>query len=104
MSSGVDNAVLAAVGILRTHPGTPPPGFSAAEALHDQRVLVLIFQVNAVLDLGYLLVGWWLAARAARPNLRPFAPARLLGYGRSLWVQGGFLLVFDALMAWIVNN
>ena len=55
-------------------------------------------------DLGYLLVGWWLAARAARPNLRPFAPARLLGYGRSLWVQGGFLLVFDALMAWIVSN
>ncbi|MGI4740912.1 MAG: DUF6992 family protein [Janthinobacterium lividum] len=101
---GFVNAVLAAVGILRTHPGQPPTGFTAPDATHDQHLLVLIFQVNAVFDLGYLLVGWWLVARAARPNSNPFGPARLQGYGRSLWVQGGFLLVFDAVMAWVVNG
>jgi hypothetical protein len=98
------NAVLAAVGILRTHPGAPPAGFSAAEALSDQQQLVLIFEVNAVLDIGYLLIGWWLVARAARPNPNPVVPVRLLGYGRSVWLQGGFLLVFDALMAWVMNK
>ncbi|HET9504021.1 MAG TPA: hypothetical protein VFO93_10800 [Hymenobacter sp.] len=101
---GFVNAVLAAVGILRTHPGAPPVGFSAAEALHDQQVLVFIFQLNAALDIGYLLVGWWLVARAARPSPNPFGPARLLGYGRSVWVQGSFLLVFDAIMAWVVSR
>ena len=101
---GFINAVLAAVGILRTHPGAPPTGFTAASAAHDQQVLVLIFQVNAVLDLGYLLVGWWLAARAARPSHNPIGPPLLLGYGRSIWVQGGFLLAFDALMAWVVST
>lgn len=101
---GFVNAVLAAVGILRTHPGAPPTGFTAGAAAHDQQMLVLIFQVNAVLDLGYLLIGWWLVARAARPSHNPTGPPRLLGYGRSLWVQGGFLLLFDALMAWVTGN
>jgi hypothetical protein len=101
---GFINAILAAVGILRTHPGAPPAGFTAAEALHYQQQLVLIFQVNAALDIGYLLVGWWLVARATRPSLNPIAPPRLLGYGRSVWVQGGFLLVFDAIMAWVMNR
>lgn len=98
------NAVLAAVGILRTHPGAPPAGFTAAAAAHDHRQLVLIFAANAVLDVGYLALGWWLVARAARPALRPITPVRLLGYGRSLWVQGGFLLVFDAVMALVFQS
>ena len=71
---GFINAVLAAVGILRTHPGAPPAGFTALEAALDQQHTVLVFQVNTVLDLGYLLVGWWLVARAARhPHLGPLA-------------------------------
>ena len=99
---GFINAVLAAIGILRTHPGAPPLGFSAAAAAHDQQQLVQIFGGNAVLDLGYLALGWWLVARAAQPAAR--APARLLGYGRSIWVQGGFLLVFDAVMGLVMGN
>jgi len=101
---GFINAVLAAVGILRTHPGAPPTGFTALDAAFDQQHTILIFQVNAVLDLGYLLLGWWLVARAARPALQPNTPVRLLGYGRSIWVQGGFLLVFDAIMAWVMGR
>jgi hypothetical protein len=101
---GFINAVLAAVGILRTHPGTPPLGFTAADAAYDQHMLVRIFEVNALLDVGYLLVGWWLVARAARPSPKPLVPTRLLGYGRSIWVQGSFLLVFDAVMAWVISH
>ncbi len=41
----------------------------------------------------YVLAGSYLRRRAAQPGqLRPERP---LGYGRSLWVQGGFLLLFD---------
>lgn len=101
---GFINAILAAVGILRTHPGAPPLGFTATDAAYDQQHVVLIFLVNAGLDLGYLALGWWLVARATRPTFNPLAPARLRGYGRSLWVQGGFLLAFDAVMALVMGN
>jgi len=101
---GFINAILAAVGILRTHPGAPPAGFSALDAAFDQQHIVQIFQLNAALDLGYLLLGWWLVARAARPALQPITPVRLLGYGRSIWMQGSFLLVFDAIMAWVLGG
>ncbi|RZK23836.1 MAG: hypothetical protein EOO56_03700 [Hymenobacter sp.] len=101
---GFINAVLAAVGILRTHPGAPPVGFSATEAAYDHQQLLLIFQVNAALDLVYLAVGWWLVGRAAQPTHQPLRPARLLGYGRSIWVQGGFLLAFDIIMSLVVSK
>jgi hypothetical protein len=101
---GFINAVLAAVGILRTHPGAPPTGFTALDAAFDQQHVVLVFQINAVLDLGYLLLGWWLIARAARPALRPITPVRLGGYGRSICMQGSFLLAFDAIMAWVISG
>jgi hypothetical protein len=101
---GFINAVLAAVGILRTHPGAPPVGFSATEAAYDNQQLILIFQVNAALDLVYLALGWWLVARAARPTYNPIVPVRLLGYGRSIWVQGGFLLAFDLIMSLVVKH
>jgi hypothetical protein len=92
------------VGILRTHPGAPPVGFSATEAAYDHQQLILIFQVNAALDLMYLALGWWLVARAARPTYNPIVPVRLLGYGRSIWVQGGFLLAFDLIMSLVVKH
>jgi hypothetical protein len=101
---GFINAVLAVVGILRTHPGVPPAGFTALEATLDQAHVVLIFQVNAALDLGYMAVGWWLVARAAQPAIKPITPVRLLGYGRSIMLQGGFLLLFDAIMALVLGK
>ena len=101
---GFVNAVLAAVGILRTYPGAPPAGFTAADAAYDYQHVLLIFEVNALLDAGYLLLGWWLITRAARPTLKPITPVRLLGYGRSILVQGAFLLVFDAIMALVLKS
>ena len=93
---GFINAILAAVGILRTHPGRPPAGFGPAAALAAQASVEHIFLFNALLDVGYLLVGLWLLNRAARPQAR--RPERLFGYGRSVQVQGAFLLVFDVVM------
>jgi hypothetical protein len=87
-------------GILRTYPGAPPTGFDATAAAHDIQQTVFIFLVNAGLDIGYLVVGMWLITRAARPQAT--MPQRLLGYGRSILLQGGFLLVFDAAMGWLL--
>ena len=99
---GFINAVLAAIGILRTHPGVPPLGFTAADAAYDQQHTVFIFLLNAGLDIGYLALGWWLVARAARPEANK--SHRLLGYGRSILMQGAFLLVFDAAMGLIMQR
>lgn len=92
------NAVLAAVGILRTHPGRPPAGFGRAAALADTYLTSQIFFGNAALDVGYLFVALWLVSRATDPDSNH--PDRLYGYGRSVQLQGAFLLVFDAAM-WV---
>jgi hypothetical protein len=89
------NAVLAAWGILRLH-FHPPAGLDAAELLSTQQFYETLFAVNAGLDVLYVLAGSYLGSRAMRPN-QP-RPERLRGFGWSLWVQGGFLLVFDAVM------
>lgn len=89
------NAGLAAWGILRLH-FHPPAGLDAAELLSSQHFYEMLFGVNAGLDVLYVLAGSYLRSRAARPEQH--RPERLLGYGRSLWVQGGFLLLFDASM------
>ena len=87
------NAGLAAWGILRLH-FHPPAGLDAAELLSSQHYYEMLFGINAALDVLYVLAGSYLRRRAAQPG--QLRPERLLGYGRSLWVQGGFLLLFDA--------
>jgi hypothetical protein len=93
------NAVLAAVGILRTHPGRPPVGLGPSGALADMHFTGQVFLFNAILDVGYLMVALWLLNRAAAPSAS--RPERLAGYGRSVQLQGAFLLVFDVAM-WFV--
>ena len=92
------NAALAAWGILHLH-FVPPAGLDAAELLDTQRYYELLFGSNAALDVLYVLAGSYLRRRAARPGVA--RPERLLGYGRALWVQGGFLLLFDGAM-WLI--
>lgn len=92
------NAGMATWGILRLH-FSPPLGLDAAELLNGQQSYQTLFAVNAGLDVLYILVGTYLRRRTARPNQN--RPERLLGYGRSLWAQGGFLLLFDGTM-WIL--
>lgn len=52
---------------------------------------ILLF--NTGLDFGYLLGGLYLTERGRREGADA---GRLMGYGKSVMVQGGFLLLFDA--------
>ncbi|UOQ72823.1 DUF6992 family protein [Hymenobacter cellulosilyticus] len=85
------NAVLAVVGMLRAHPNQVA-GLTLAASLEAQFDFEKILLFNAGLDVAYLIMGSWLRARGLTAAKRP---ERLLGFGRSLWLQGGFLLLFD---------
>lgn len=49
------------------------------------------FALNTGLDVGWMATGAWLWERGVRQD-----DPRLLGFGRSMVIQGGFLLAFDA--------
>lgn len=95
------NAVLAALGILRSHPGRPPLGFTEATAHSAQLLTERLFLGSVALDFGYLLLALWLLKRATLPTT--LRPERLYGYGRSIQLQGAFLLAFDVIMWWVLR-
>ncbi|MGY3089126.1 hypothetical protein ACVWYF_002166 [Hymenobacter sp. UYAg731] len=102
---GLVNAGLAAWGILHLH-FVAPAGLTVAELFQTQLFNENLFLLNAGLDVAYIMTGYYLRARALGPGQA--LPVRMLGFGRSLWVQGGFLLVFDAamwsLLHWLGNG
>ncbi len=59
--------------------------------LENERTLQQTFLFNTGLDLGYIAAGWALTERGKRKKNEKYE-----GYGKALLVQGGFLLVFDA--------
>ena len=63
-----------------------------AETLEEQRKTETVFLFNAGLDLAYISGGLLLRSEA-KSNLEKSAAYK--GFGNSLLVQGGFLLVFD---------
>lgn len=91
---GAINAALACSGILQLH-FRVPAGLTVAEVFRTQLFYENLFLLNAGLDVAYVMTGYYLRAQAASTEQRP---ERLFGFGRALWVQGGFLLVFDAAM------
>ncbi|MBC7890000.1 MAG: hypothetical protein H7Z13_19150 [Ferruginibacter sp.] len=61
--------------------------------LHQNKV-EKTFLFNAGLDAAYITAGLYLTERSKRnPD-----PSKLKGYGNSVMLQGGFLLLFDAVM------
>ena len=92
---GLVNAGLACWGILHLH-FTAPAGLRLADVVQAQLHNENLFLFNAGLDVAYFMTGFYLRALAQQPA--QLKPARLLGFGRSLWAQGGFLLLFDAAM------
>mgnify|MGYP001189057653 CR=1 FL=1 len=63
-----------------------------------------IFLINAGLDVSYMAAGGYLSYSSKTNNI-----ARFEGYGSSLLIQGGFLMVYDLWMAhrmkkWTNNN
>lgn len=64
-----------------------------SESLSELRNLDKILLFNAGLDFGYMAAGAWLWERGLRKDSE-----RLEGYGKSLILQGGFLLAFDLVL------
>ena len=64
-----------------------------SESVSELRNLDKILLFNAGLDFGYMAAGAWLWERGLRKDSK-----RLEGYGKSLILQGGFLLAFDLVL------
>lgn len=68
-------------------------GLSFAAQQKQARKTQAVYSINVALDVLYLMAGAT-TLELGRVHDRP----RLVGYGASILVQGGFLLAFDALM------
>lgn len=66
---------------------------SYTQSLNELQKLDKILLLNTGLDVGYMAAGAWLWERGLRKNSN-----RLKGYGKSLLIQGGFLLAFDLVL------
>jgi len=95
------NLALAGFG-LRDVYAADPAAFSGLETLQEIESLQKILLLNTGLDLAYLAVGGWLVTRAQVPDVK--RPDMLKGFGNSLFLQGGFLLVFDSVFYLVLNS
>lgn len=68
-------------------------GLDLATTLRRSAQLKTSFAFNAGLDVGWVALGAWMAERGLRTE-----DARFTGFGRSMMLQGGFLLVFDTVL------
>lgn len=64
------------------------------EVIRHQNKKEKIFLLNAGLDVAYITGGLYLTERSRRNE----DPAKLKGFGNAIMLQGGFLLLFDAVM------
>lgn len=69
-----------------------PDTWSLAESIRRNYNLEKILLLNTGLDLAYMAGGFWMQEKAKSATEYP---ERLKGFGRSLVLQGAFLLVFD---------
>jgi hypothetical protein len=69
-------------------------GLTPGNVLLHQNKVEKTFLFNAGLDVAYVTAGLYLTERSKRNA----DPSKLKGYGNSVMLQGGFLLLFDAVM------
>jgi hypothetical protein len=74
-----------------------PETWDLARSLAEGQKMEKFLLLNAGLDVGYVAFGGFLLERGLRTD-----SAQLRGWGRSLLLQGGFLLLFDAVL-WGLN-
>lgn len=91
------NLGLAVPGYLGASPGSAD-SLSLAESIQAQHSIEKILLVNAGLDVGYIMTGFFLREKSKTATKRNDL---LKGYGNSLLLQGGFLLVFDSVFYWV---
>lgn len=69
------------------------PGLSLSETISEFQNFENILLFNAGLDVGYMGIGAYLWERGLRKESN-----RLVGYGQSMILQGGFLFTFDVIL------
>jgi hypothetical protein len=77
-----------------------PATMTNLEILNDYNSLQNFLLLNAGLDAAYIMTGFYLKERAKNSA----SAERLRGYGNSLLLQGGFLLLFDVALYFIHQN
>lgn len=76
-------------------------GISYEQSLKNQATIEKIFLFNTGLDVAYIAAGFYLKERSKNTVKKP---ERLKGFGESVALQGGALLLFDAIMYSIHNS
>lgn len=74
-----------------------PSTMTNLEILKDYNSLQNFLLLNTGLDVAYIMTGFYLKERAKNSS----SSERLKGYGNSLLLQGGFLLLFDVSLYFI---
>lgn len=77
--------------------GADPATMSGLEIIKDHQSLQSFLLLNAGLDIAYIATGLYLKERSKNSA----NAERLIGYGNSLLLQGGFLLLFDVVLYFI---
>jgi hypothetical protein len=75
--------------------------FDGEDALAEARNIEKILLINSGLDVGYIGAGFLLKHLGANSGKRK---ELLTGYGNSLILQGGFLLVFDLILYGVLHT
>ena len=91
---GAVNLVLAGTGYLAARRATNQPATNRAGNVQAQLRTENLYLFNAGLDVAYLATGLYLLEKSRNPTAAG-SPDRWRGYGQSLLLQGGFLLLFD---------
>ncbi len=84
-------------GAVRADPSTTDLARSVKDFYGTEKTLLL----NAGLDVGYILGGLYLTERAKNPENRR---DMLKGFGQSVMLQGGFLLLFDTVLYFVLHQ
>ncbi len=77
-----------------------PSSLSLAESIAEQQKIEQLLLFNAGLDVAYIIGG--LGLKGYAPNGKN--TAMLEGYGNALLLQGGFLLVFDSVLYYLLHK
>ncbi len=78
-------------GTLYQYSQVDPISFTLAQSMAEAKSIENILLLNMGLNVGYMATGGFLWERGLRKSNN-----RFIGYGQSLLIQGGFLLLFDS--------
>lgn len=92
------NLGIAAFGLLTS---SSEPGISMDQAIKAHRKTEKLLLINSGLDVVYMAAGGYMIHRS-RTDTRN--SGMLSGYGKSVMLQGGFLLVFDTAFWLVLRN